>query len=128
MPKSFDRRSRSSALRTLLACAVPTALLSLAASALAGQDSQGAITAFVGVNVVPMDADRVLRNQTVLVENGTIVAVGRRIAAASPARMSTPPSWSMAHSGTTTCLSPACRVTACCGRIQLEHDALRLIC
>ena len=27
-----------------------------------------------------MDAGRVLRNQTVLVENGTIVAVGRRIA------------------------------------------------
>ncbi|HJS75424.1 MAG TPA: amidohydrolase family protein [Vicinamibacteria bacterium] len=36
----------------------------------------GAVTAFVGVNVVPMDSERVLENQTVLVENGYIGALG----------------------------------------------------
>src|SRR3989304_4615522 len=33
-------------------------------------------TAFVGVTVVPMDRDRVLRDQTVVVENGHIAAIG----------------------------------------------------
>jgi len=33
-------------------------------------------TAFVGVTVVPMDRDRVLRDQTVVVEDGRIVALG----------------------------------------------------
>jgi imidazolonepropionase-like amidohydrolase len=32
--------------------------------------------AFVGVNVVPMDSERIVENQTVLVENGHIAAVG----------------------------------------------------
>jgi imidazolonepropionase-like amidohydrolase len=36
----------------------------------------GTVTAFVGVNVVPMDSERVLENQTVLVENGHIGALG----------------------------------------------------
>ena len=36
----------------------------------------GAVTAFVGVSVVPMDSERVLENQTVLVENGYIGALG----------------------------------------------------
>ncbi len=36
----------------------------------------GGVTAFVGVNVVPMDSERVLENQTVLVENGHIGALG----------------------------------------------------
>lgn len=35
-----------------------------------------AVTAFVGVNVVPMDSERVVENQTVLVENGHIAAFG----------------------------------------------------
>jgi imidazolonepropionase-like amidohydrolase len=34
------------------------------------------VTAFVGVNVVPMDAERVLANQTVLIQNGWIMALG----------------------------------------------------
>jgi imidazolonepropionase-like amidohydrolase len=34
------------------------------------------VTAFVGVNVVPMDSERVAENQTVLVENGHIAALG----------------------------------------------------
>lgn len=34
------------------------------------------VTAFVGVNVVPMDSDRVLNDQTVVVADGKIVSVG----------------------------------------------------
>lgn len=34
--------------------------------------------AFVGVNVIPMDAERVLQNRTVVVEDGRIVRVGDR--------------------------------------------------
>ena len=33
-------------------------------------------TAFVGVNVIPMDRERVLQNQTVLVKNGVIAEIG----------------------------------------------------
>lgn len=36
------------------------------------------VTAFVGVNVVPMDAERVLEDQTVLVVDGTIAVIGPR--------------------------------------------------
>ncbi len=36
----------------------------------------GTVIAFVGVNVVPMDSERVVENQTVLVENGHIAALG----------------------------------------------------
>lgn len=36
----------------------------------------GQTTAFVGVNVIPMDRDRVLANQTVLVSEGVITAIG----------------------------------------------------
>lgn len=35
----------------------------------------GQTTAFVGVNVIPMDRKRVLRNQTVVVENGVITKI-----------------------------------------------------
>lgn len=34
------------------------------------------LVAFVNVNVIPMDRERVLRNQTVIVHNGTIVQIG----------------------------------------------------
>lgn len=37
------------------------------------------VTAFVGVNVVPMDRERVMWNQTVLVAGGKIVAIGRHL-------------------------------------------------
>ncbi len=33
-------------------------------------------TAFVGVNVIPMDRERVLANQTVVVKSGVIVDIG----------------------------------------------------
>lgn len=42
--------------------------------------------AFVNANVVPMDRERVLRGQTVLVENGRIAAIGSRIAIPKDAR------------------------------------------
>jgi len=43
------------------------------------------ITAFVHADVVPMDAERVLRDQTVVVANGAIVALGPSDAVAVPA-------------------------------------------
>ncbi len=42
------------------------------APAAAGQD----VSAFIGVHVVPMDRERVLRNHTVVVRDGNIVALG----------------------------------------------------
>ncbi len=36
-------------------------------------------TAFVGVNVIPMDKERVLPNQTVLVRNGIIAEIGKNV-------------------------------------------------
>ncbi len=41
--------------------------------------ASGAV-AFVHVNVIPMDRDRLLRDQTVVVQNGVISAVGRKFA------------------------------------------------
>lgn len=38
--------------------------------------AQAQTTAFVGVNVIPMDRERVLTNQTVLVRNGAIAEIG----------------------------------------------------
>src|SRR5688572_3776523 len=37
---------------------------------------QAQTTAFVGVNVIPMDRERVIRNQTVIVRNGLIAEIG----------------------------------------------------
>jgi imidazolonepropionase-like amidohydrolase len=42
------------------------------------------VVAFVGVNVVPMDADRVLADQTVVVRDGRIAALGDRGAVVVP--------------------------------------------
>src|SRR5687768_5409210 len=42
------------------------------------------VTAFVGVNVVPMDRDVVLADQTVLVRNGRIAHVGPRTSTVVP--------------------------------------------
>ncbi|WP_116811110.1 amidohydrolase family protein [Steroidobacter cummioxidans] len=46
----------------------------------AGAQAQQHITAFIAVNVLPMDSDRVMPRQTVLVENGKIVAIGPKLA------------------------------------------------
>ena len=66
------------------------ALLIAAAFVLArGSDPEtkdaGRTIAFVGVNVVPMDRERVLANQTVVVQDGRIVSVASASAARVPA-------------------------------------------
>ena len=61
----------------LLAC-VPPAPPVAVASALE-------ITAFIDVNVVPLDSERVLAGQTVLTQGGTILAVGPQASTAVPA-------------------------------------------
>ena len=45
------------------------------------------VTAFVHVNVVPMDRERVLADQTVLVDKGVITAVGRDVRVRKDARV-----------------------------------------
>jgi hypothetical protein len=60
----------------------------LAASAATAEPSPApTVAAFVNVNVVPMDAERVLRNQTVLVEDGKIEAVGTSLPVPANARV-----------------------------------------
>ncbi|HDY87412.1 MAG TPA: hypothetical protein ENH82_04760 [bacterium] len=39
-------------------------------------DSTGIIAAFVNVHVVPMDSERIIKNQTVIVKNGIITDIG----------------------------------------------------
>ncbi|HEX8266435.1 MAG TPA: amidohydrolase family protein [Pyrinomonadaceae bacterium] len=53
-------------------------LILLAVSAVVGQSNplDSKTTAFVGVNVIPMDKERVLQNQTVIVKNGLIAEIG----------------------------------------------------
>jgi len=46
-----------------------------------------AVTVFVRVNVVPMDRERVLRGQTVIVEDGVIRAIGPRLSVPPRARV-----------------------------------------
>ena len=67
----------SSALRRVV---VPFAVLPLLAALSAfGQANPPAVTAFVDVNVVPMDTERVLAHQTVLVVDGKIANMGPRV-------------------------------------------------
>lgn len=47
-------------------------------------EALAAVLAFVGVNVVPMDVERVIENQTVLVSHGRIVAIGAADAVTPP--------------------------------------------
>jgi imidazolonepropionase-like amidohydrolase len=51
----------------------------------ASASAQDAAVAFVGVHVVPMDTERVLENQTVVVRDGRIAAMGDAAATAVPA-------------------------------------------
>ena len=61
--------------------------LVLAASALAASaDDRAKVAAFVDVTVVPMDKERLLPHQTVLVENGAITAIGPAVAVPEGAR------------------------------------------
>ena len=61
----------------------PRLILPLLASILAGGLAHGEpapATAFVHVNVVPMDRERVLQDQTVVVQNGRIASIGAQVA------------------------------------------------
>ena len=53
-----------------------TLLTSFTASCWAQPGAVSAITAFVHINVVPMDSERVLRDQTVIVKDGKVSALG----------------------------------------------------
>jgi hypothetical protein len=61
---------------------MPLLHCALLCAALAGRgsppDPAKSFTAFVNVTVIPMDRERVLRNQTVLVRGDRIVAIGPR--------------------------------------------------
>ncbi len=71
----------------LLLAAVAVALSLIAAPALARQAAEPTVTAFVRVNLVPMDRARVLRNQTVVVRDGRIAAIGPDLAVPDGARV-----------------------------------------
>lgn len=49
--------------------------------------AQSAATVFIHVNVLPMDRDRVLDNQSVLIEDGTIKAIGPSVTVPAGARV-----------------------------------------
>ena len=80
MPARLLRRA-AAALAAALPLAAALALSARAQQAPAG----GAVTAFVGVSVVPMDRERVLPNQTVIVRGDRIAAVGPTGRVAVPA-------------------------------------------
>lgn len=64
---------------------VPTlSLCALAILAGTAPTASGQTTAFVGVNVIPMDRERVLENQTVVVRDGRIVSVSPAARASIP--------------------------------------------
>ncbi len=54
-------------------------ILSLLTVAGAFAQTERSIVAFVNVNVIPMDKERVLTNQTVVVSNGIITAIGAKV-------------------------------------------------
>ena len=54
------------------------ATLSLAQTKTSSPMSKAAVTAFVNVNVLPMDRERVLEGQTVIVRDGRITEIGSK--------------------------------------------------
>jgi imidazolonepropionase-like amidohydrolase len=54
-------------------------ILSLICAAAAFSQTNKNVVAFTNVNVVPMDKERVLANQTVLVKNGVIAEIGTKV-------------------------------------------------
>lgn len=87
------RRVEARARRARTALRVAASLLLACAAGFAARPSRAQetpakdVTAFVAVNVVPMDRERVLRDRTVLVEDGRIVAIGRKVAVPKGARI-----------------------------------------
>jgi len=65
--------------RMLRFIAVLSIILLLAPTGVHADTEPAKTTAFVRVNVVPMDRERVLRDQTVLVRGDRIVAIGRNV-------------------------------------------------
>ena len=51
-------------------------LASVVSAQIKTQDAWSSVVAFVNVNVIPMDRERVLPNQTVVVRDGLIVEIG----------------------------------------------------
>ena len=76
-PQSAAAQSASTVLSALTAL---TALTALSPPALRAQQ----VTVFEGVNVIPMDQERVLENQTVVVRDGRVVALGPAGSVAAP--------------------------------------------
>ncbi|MFP5354945.1 MAG: amidohydrolase, partial [Gemmatimonadota bacterium] len=62
-----------------------TSLAALAGASLLPAAAAAQVTAFVDVSVIPMDRERVLENQTVLVRDGRIVSVAPASGAQLPA-------------------------------------------
>ncbi len=62
--------------RAGIAFALPAVALGLVTTATSVTAQQSGTVAFVNVNVIPMDRERVLRDQTVVVANGRITALG----------------------------------------------------
>jgi len=65
-------------MKNAIALTVAAAACVLALSAQERAGSPTGITAFVGVNVIPMDRDTVLRDRTVIVRDGRIASIGER--------------------------------------------------
>ena len=57
---------------TFVICVIPTTIRGQVGS----QESKHQLTAFIDVNVVPMDSNRVLNSQTVIVRDGRITQIG----------------------------------------------------
>ncbi|MFC5475432.1 amidohydrolase family protein [Paraherbaspirillum soli] len=64
-----------------------TSVLFFCSPAFAQTPQPSVMTAFVAVNLLPMDTDRILPNQTVLVENGKITAIGASLTIPKNARI-----------------------------------------
>lgn len=73
MMKTLAGRSLSAALMLLVLCCVPQAQTQQKPQEKAGT---GQVVAFVDVNVVPMDRERVLEGQTVIIRDGRIAEIG----------------------------------------------------
>jgi hypothetical protein len=61
--------------QTIMKTIIRLCLILIFASSVASAQT----VAFTNVNIVPMDKERVLRNQTVLVENGVIAEIGKKV-------------------------------------------------
>src|SRR4051812_12971607 len=71
--RSMAKNKRAISMRRILSAIILTLLISVS--------TQAETTAFLNVNVIPMDRERVWSNQTVIVSDGVITQIGdaRRI-------------------------------------------------